>query len=468
MALIDKKILTPIRYHQDNANTVIGQASTMKALFDQGAEDLRVELNGVIDELLATTGAQQIGIDPARGLGNTLADALTNIKNYMNLGASGISATTIGTGSGNTVQSQLEWLLLQIQNVVLNQIPDGTVTMDKLSTTLADLINGHTTQLAQIETQINYKKSMRLDSDSFGVIGTTGKLFIDRIARARDCMLTNKAVSSSTSVDVWIKLKDEIQVPTPYDIHVINIGLNDVRKWGDQMNYDYRLSHFINSIVAFLRLKELHITTDASISYNGVWQSYALPESFSTNRFTNIQGNFLEFNFEGDNLTIGTYSSVNSGTMRVTIDGVIKLEINLASGHPTLYSIIPLCFENLGSGMHTCKIEKIDADTNRVVHFEYWGTKKEKPPICIVNGIMKMKTNAYTFYPPNWDKASDILINKANNTIRESLSMFDERVVYINQEDFNPNNYNLTGSDEVHPNDYGHEWLASNILKQWH
>ncbi|WP_313568825.1 hypothetical protein [Acetoanaerobium noterae] len=150
MALIDKKILNPIRYHQDNANTVIGQASTMKALFDQGAEDLRVKLNGVIDELLATTGAQQIGIDPAKGLGNTLADALTNIKNYMNLGASGISATTIGTGSGNTVQSQLEWLLLQIQNVLLNQIPDGTITMQKLATALANTINGNTSNIGDL------------------------------------------------------------------------------------------------------------------------------------------------------------------------------------------------------------------------------------------------------------------------------------------------------------------------------
>lgn len=150
MALIDKKILTPIRHHQDNANTVIGQASTMKALFDQGAEDLRVKLNGVIDELLATTGAQQIGIDPARGLGNTLADALTSIKAYMNLGASGISATTIGTGSGNNVQSQLEWLLLQIQNVLLNQIPDGTITMQKLATALANTINDNASNIGDL------------------------------------------------------------------------------------------------------------------------------------------------------------------------------------------------------------------------------------------------------------------------------------------------------------------------------
>ena len=141
MALIDKKILNPIRYHQDNANTVIGQASTMKALFDQGAEDLRVKLNGVIDELLATTGAQQIGIDPARGLGNTLADALTNIKDYMNLGASSISAEVIGTGSGNNVQAQLLWLMNQIQTMVLGQIPEGTITLDKLAIELANKIN---------------------------------------------------------------------------------------------------------------------------------------------------------------------------------------------------------------------------------------------------------------------------------------------------------------------------------------
>jgi hypothetical protein len=149
--LIDKKIINPIRYHQDNPNTVLGQASTMKALFDQGAEDLRVKLNGVIDELLATTGASNIGIDPAKGLGNTLADALTNIKNYMNLGASGITANVIGTGSGATVQSQLEWLLLQIQNILLNQIPDGTITIDKLALTLANTINDNSSDIGILE-----------------------------------------------------------------------------------------------------------------------------------------------------------------------------------------------------------------------------------------------------------------------------------------------------------------------------
>lgn len=194
MALIDKKILSPIRYHQDNANTVIGQASTMKALFDQGAEDLRVKINGVIDELLATTGAQQIGIDPARGLGNTLADALTNIKTYMNLGASGISASTIGTGSGNTVQSQLEWLLLQIQDVLLNQIPDGTITMQKLATALANTINGNTSNIGDLTALTTTEKT-----NLVGAVNEVNSQLAQRVNKAGDTMTGNLNVPSINS-----------------------------------------------------------------------------------------------------------------------------------------------------------------------------------------------------------------------------------------------------------------------------
>lgn len=170
--LIDKKIINPIRYHQDNPNTVLGQASTMKALFDQGAEDLRVKLNGVIDELLATTGASNIGIDPAKGLGNTLADALTNIKVYMNLGASSISAEVIGTGSGNNVQAQLLWLMNQIQTMVLGQIPEGSITIDKLAISLANTINENTAQLAQIMNDWDFGliTSSPTSTDDFGSI----------------------------------------------------------------------------------------------------------------------------------------------------------------------------------------------------------------------------------------------------------------------------------------------------------
>ena len=59
----------------------------------------------------------------------------------MNLGASSISAEVIGTGSGDNVQAQLLWLKNQIQTMVLGQIPEATITIDKLAIELANKIN---------------------------------------------------------------------------------------------------------------------------------------------------------------------------------------------------------------------------------------------------------------------------------------------------------------------------------------
>ena len=255
MALIDKKILTPIRYHQDNANTVIGQASTMKALFDQGAEDLRVKLNGVIDELLATTGAQQIGIDPAKGLGNTLADALTNIKNYMNLGASSISATTIGTGSGNTVQSQLEWLLFQIQNVVLDQIPDGTITMQKLATALVNTINGNTSNIGDLTALTTTEKT--------NLVGAVNELVSQSAQKATQIDLSNHLGDLITDSNGVHGLKIESGVWTPVMVGGTTAGtftgtaIGAYKLIGKQVTCYFRISGTIVGASGELNLRGL-------------------------------------------------------------------------------------------------------------------------------------------------------------------------------------------------------------------
>ena len=249
MALIDKKILTPMRHHQDNANTVIGQASTMKALFDQGAEDLRVKLNGVIDELIATTGAQQIGIDPAKGLGNTLADALTNIKNYMNLGASSISAEVIGTGSGDNVQAQLLWLMNQIKTMVLGQIPEGTISIDKLTIELANLINGHTTQLAH---HLNDDENPHLFAKR-PITSLSNKTYYIDAVNGDD---TNDGLTSGTAFKTWDKMTEVF----PYFL-VNNYTINIIGNLNEQI----RLSS-----ITIGRNSTLTITGDTSNADNHV------------------------------------------------------------------------------------------------------------------------------------------------------------------------------------------------------
>jgi hypothetical protein len=49
--------------------------------------------------------------------------------------------------------------LLQIQDVLLNQIPDGTITMQKLATSLANTINGNTNSIGDLTTLATTEKT---------------------------------------------------------------------------------------------------------------------------------------------------------------------------------------------------------------------------------------------------------------------------------------------------------------------
>lgn len=105
----------------DKPNSTMS-AAEVKAQFDAAPDELRLAFNQLIDDL-------QSVVD-----GDSGAD---------NIGASAITGLT-----GTTVQSLLEslkglddtnraYLLSQIQNTVLGQIPDGTITLEKLAFAIA-------------------------------------------------------------------------------------------------------------------------------------------------------------------------------------------------------------------------------------------------------------------------------------------------------------------------------------------
>lgn len=97
-------------------------ASEVKAQFDAAPEELRVYLNQLIDDLSSVVDGDS--------------------------GADNIKATSIAGLTGTTVQAILEalktlddtnraYLLDQINGVVLGQIPDGTITLQKLAFAIA-------------------------------------------------------------------------------------------------------------------------------------------------------------------------------------------------------------------------------------------------------------------------------------------------------------------------------------------
>ena len=108
--------------HSDQPNDLynVETSAQIKSNFDSRAQELEDTLSAVIDQL------------------QSIADS--------DSGADNIGATAITGLTGTTVQALLEALksnddsiLNQINNVVLGQIPDGTITDVKLSNNPADI-----------------------------------------------------------------------------------------------------------------------------------------------------------------------------------------------------------------------------------------------------------------------------------------------------------------------------------------
>lgn len=84
----------------------LGSTAALKARFDACPEELRVALNGLITDLMLSTDG--------------------------NAGADSIGVTPIST-SPSKLQGVLEWLHTQISAGILGQIPDGSITPDKMA-----------------------------------------------------------------------------------------------------------------------------------------------------------------------------------------------------------------------------------------------------------------------------------------------------------------------------------------------
>lgn len=94
----------------DHPNATMS-ASELKSYFDSSPEELRQAINTLIDNLFSTvpgnSGAENIGSAPITGV------------------------------TGSTVYAQITDLKSQLTNIILGQIPDGTITEAKLAFNIA-------------------------------------------------------------------------------------------------------------------------------------------------------------------------------------------------------------------------------------------------------------------------------------------------------------------------------------------
>lgn len=322
--------------------------------------------------------------------------------------------------------------------------------------------------------QITKPKSIRLDCDSFGLLDApAGKLFIDLISKSKGYDLTNAAVSGKTLFDAWKKITSEITLPSPYDIHFINLGFNDVRRWGDVEGIAPDVAARMVQLVKYLRLKNIVKHNDESIVYSGTWlESHNIDGSIlGDTKYTGDQSSSATFNFTGSNLSIGTFAlkEVNTnGTIEITIDGTVVKTITMSRWEGRgEYGATVLEVTGLSDSAHTCVFKKIDASANNI-YFDWYGVPSDNPPTVIINGITKMLSASYAdpaFTPFIHGSASAIA--DTNKVVRSNLAWnFDEKVIFIDQSDYDPDNNYLVSADSIHPNDFGHSWIADNVLKR--
>jgi FixJ family two-component response regulator len=105
------ELTTKVSDLPDKPNTQMS-ASELKARFDASPEQLRQEHNKVINVLKATTSGDS--------------------------GAENIGSANISGVNGNTVHDQITDVFTQMQNVVLGQIPNKSITREKFANGAVD------------------------------------------------------------------------------------------------------------------------------------------------------------------------------------------------------------------------------------------------------------------------------------------------------------------------------------------
>lgn len=317
----------------------------------------------------------------------------------------------------------------------------------------------------------NPTNTFRVDGDSFGLAfgdANSNNIFPNRVARTMEVDLNNASVSGELAVVAWNKIKSDVSVPSIYNYHLLNVGFNDVRKYGNLPNFDQDLKNRITAIVAYLRLESIIDDNNTNIQYTGTWNVASVPDSYGGfNMYTSVPGAYASYAFDGDKVSVGTFVLGTAGSvMEIKVDGVVKKTFSNDYQTGNGYCSSAIEITGLGNGAHTLTITKTDT-TNGNMYIDWIGMPSNNPPIIIYNGITKMKASEYDLHSPN-NKGSDKAIYTANKAIREGLAEFDEKVVYIDQSDYDPNEWSLTVSDGVHPNNLGHEWIASNIIRIIH
>lgn len=311
--------------------------------------------------------------------------------------------------------------------------------------------------------------SVRSDGDSF-LLAVSGQnpdynnTFIERFTKYYSLNLTNAGVGGSNSSMVLSYIYTQVSVPSPYDNHVINSGYADIKRRWQEEEVPNATANRIGAMVAFIRTNNIKKGTNSFMNYTGPWirtvanytDSYSLVVNSSR-----TTGDTMQATITGDMVSIGILNYPGrSPLINVSVDNEVTYIYGAdnygAIQCPTANKYCAAAIEvRMSPGTHDIVIQNVNGEQFAVDWFGYGNY--EDVPFVIVNGVTKV---------PNYPTDRDIAVDRMNVALQRNLAVFDEKVVYVNQDSWDAEQLPLIGSrgvDITHPNNFGHALMFQNI-----
>jgi hypothetical protein len=312
--------------------------------------------------------------------------------------------------------------------------------------------------------------------DSFGDSITNGygtsapnKAYPSLISANTGWTLTNRGVNGMEALDG----ADAIYAINPGENNFFTLafGFNDLRNYQGIASGQTTFSNALKALMAWLAIPASARVKaqDAAVTYAGSWNSDTRYGTPTMGRSSSTPSSTATFNFNGSALMIGyTSLSAGTGTFTVAIDGGSPLAVVGANAAPSAnnrtYGPAVAIFQGLNQTDHVCVVTV----SSGIVALDWFAGLGDNlshysGPCCFVGNIIRMGSSAFTS-PPTQTQINaylGIYNTLIANAVRQ-LYRLGLRLYHVNVN----NRFTIDNwfSDNIHPDDIGHEQLSEGFI----
>lgn len=310
-----------------------------------------------------------------------------------------------------------------------------------------------------------------------GVVATTN-IFAAIVADQLGCTYTQYGVSGSQWFTAVQSAFSNIGFLNS-NPSIVENGFNELRAAGNTTKTIETIKSGARAFLANQFLGTAVPSNSGSVTTTGTWTTQALASSKSVRglsgliRVAKTSGATLTYNFTGESIVIGTYSTdetfSHGGDFTYSIDGGTPFTYTgknkatgVADGPGNKMTLIPnaVIVTGLGTNSHTVVVTTNSTDSVRI---DYFGTLKN-PASCapvIISGVSKMNVAGYAITANVSDAIMEIG-TAANYSVADEFNGWP--VYKVDQN----NLYNVLTdvyTDNIHPNVIGHQHFAQTYLR---